>query len=286
MTEDSPVLPDRLFHYTRGSGLLGIVDSEHIGLHATSTLHMNDSREAIEASRHIHHAARHWRDHFDAFRQQLIDQEFPEEPPVPESLPRDVREIFTVSFTEAGDLLSQWRAYTQPGDGYALAFSAAAIQEHFQSIAASTASLDDVYSLAKCHYFDPKNEFTRTDPVSRAIFSWLNEEGEDPSYKSLHYDRDSLSAIVKHIAFEEEQEWRLVPGIYTKCIPDILCFKSGSFSIKPFTKFTFPKQVLTGVCVGPGPYQALAKRAVEQMLSKRGYANVEVTCSNAPLRRS
>ena len=286
MTEDAPTLPDRLYHYTRGSGLLGIVGSEHIELHATSTLHMNDSREAMEASLHIHRAARHWRSHFDAFRQQLIDDMFPEEPPVPASLPRNVREIFTVSFTEAGDLLSQWRAYTEPGDGYALIFSTAAIREQFSSIATSTGLLDEVYSLTKCLYVNPRSAFTRTDPVSRAILSWLGEGDEDPGFKGLHYDRDELGATVKHIAFEEEQEWRLVPGIYTKYVPDVLCFKPGSFSIKPFTKFTFPKQALLGVCVGPGPYQELAKRSVEQMLRKRGYADVEVTCSTAPLRRS
>ena len=91
----TPRLP--LYHYTTASGLIGIIKSR--SLWATSHLHLNDLKEYKVAERLIRRELAHSK--LSANQGHLMT-----------ALVRKSQQTsFVLSFSEDGDLLSQWKAY-------------------------------------------------------------------------------------------------------------------------------------------------------------------------------
>lgn len=105
--------PEIVFHYTTSEGFLGITDSKCIW--ATNIHYLNDYKE-------FNHS-------FELFKNELYQRKAkqPEKSNIFDFLAnsftniRDLK-IFVCSFTEEGDLLSQWRGYCPNGGGITLGF--------------------------------------------------------------------------------------------------------------------------------------------------------------------
>jgi len=101
--------PPRVYHYTTPEGLAGILKTQC--LHATDVLYMNDASEQAYA---------------DSLIQRVISAL--DKDPLMGFLTETLRlkrqrehvAIYAACFCERGDLLSQWRAYSNGGTGYAI----------------------------------------------------------------------------------------------------------------------------------------------------------------------
>ncbi len=106
---DPQHIPDHVYHYTTAEGLLGILKTQC--LHATDVRYMNDPSEQLYG---------------DALIQRVIKTFDPD--PLLEVIAEVFRVVlqrsniaaYAACFCERGDLLSQWRAYSSAGTGYAL----------------------------------------------------------------------------------------------------------------------------------------------------------------------
>lgn len=118
---------------------------------------------------------------------------------------------FLACFSEAEDLLSQWRAYGNDGNGIAIGFNPV-IFEKFAD--------ESYYIMTKVIYSDDDiSEFLHAaidEPLKWAIESSINSENEELDETKLAMNISMLvyslwqeGPIYKHNSFIEEQEWRL-----------------------------------------------------------------------------
>ena len=99
-----------LFHYTTQEGLLGIIDTKSLWM--TSVRHLSDSTEfayTVELVReNLNRKLRAERGPFNNYYGAILGKL---------DVLKDMT-LFVGSFSEEGDLLSQWRAYTSNGIGF------------------------------------------------------------------------------------------------------------------------------------------------------------------------
>lgn len=142
---------------------------------------------------------------------------------------KNSRMMFTLvtCFSEAKDLLSQWRGYANDGNGIAIGFS----KEHLMTFDSGGYK----YHFKKIEY----DEELQFDSVKKALNNLIN------SYKTSEFQekifeeflQDLLvyisclrndSPMYKNSSFSEEQEWRLITDVY---ISDVLnCSKNNDYN--------------------------------------------------------
>lgn len=196
--------PNRpLYHYTSVDGLYGILGSQ--SLRASAIQYLNDSLEfkhALGVARE--YLYRREKESSEAVRrllQSLRDQ-------------LERIEMFTVcafSFSEDGDLLSQWRAYCPPGGGYSIGFRGNELRGRL---------IQQGCSLVRCVYdreeqmalvADALDPFVRELPTTE----FPTDEGE---FNRLRFPHDNemfrrlapVAPLIKHESFKEEKEWRAI----------------------------------------------------------------------------
>ena len=221
---------ETLYHYTSLSGLLGIVDSRV--LRASDIRYMNDSAEL-----------RHTIDLLNTHVTQriiagvdnpvLLEQflEWLSHRVIGGSL------LMGASFRANGNLLSQWRGYSAHGKGVSLGFNPAAIlrcaeQQQFQ--------------VGKCLY-DPATQSALIEKIIDAVEELAQEQAPCvdsqslPSWQSvfekIEGDLLRMAAVLKHPAFEEEQEWRLISPLITRCHEHPVYFREGQSMLVPYYAF-------------------------------------------------
>src|SRR5215469_6623285 len=116
---DLPELTGKLlYHYTSQAGLLGIAESRTIW--ASSVFHLNDSAEFSYTTKLVAEEIRRRRMAWRVFRRQEYDQFYSKILNMADSI--HLPKTFVASFSEAGDSLSQWRAYASDGNGFSIGF--------------------------------------------------------------------------------------------------------------------------------------------------------------------
>jgi len=177
-------------------------------------------------------------------------------------------------FCEQGDLLSQWRGYSS-GGGYALGFDLDELRQ------VQGPDLDLRPELVKVHY-GVDHIMTVVGPVIGAIF---RDGRGDPEVVGAIEERGLVFptlAGMKHPAFEEEKEWRLIVA----CGPSAQAvnFRPGAIAPTPYMALTFAPTALRHVVVGPGPHAELRRDGVARVLGASGEWNADVQLSDAPFR--
>src|SRR5258705_849439 len=116
--EDQLWNPQTLYHYTTREGLVGIFSSGTAW--ATGIRFLNDASEYTYAQ-----------SRFVGMLREIQGQVAPSHE---EELEKTIRQLsgltphlFVFCLCRKGDLLSQWRAYGQPGNGYSIGFDAPAL---------------------------------------------------------------------------------------------------------------------------------------------------------------
>ncbi len=285
--------PEILYHYTDARGLYGILNTNQIW--ASSYRFMSDYQE--------------FKYGFD-----LIPELFPDQLPIQtlgldfsenaaylsfaEVLRRektfyDIDILFIASFSAAaeGDSLGQWRGYAGLHSGYSLGFCSndlKSINPETQLIACcydKTQQKNELKNLIHKYFLIAKEQIKSDshDPSydpSYDPFYWFTRIAKEHATKELF----SLCAKFKHLAFKEEEEWRLVVGpLFNN---EGICYREGERVIIPYVKIDFRTTglPLKRIIVGPGPDKERNAKSLRQMLIHQGLENVEVSPSKVPFR--
>ena len=187
--------------------------------------------------------------------------------------------LFSASFRANGNLLSQWRGYSNHGKGISLGFNHQAIQ--------SLASAQNFY-LGECLY-DVGKQQTLADRIIDCVTSMCNQHEEiGVVLQGIEADLMSICALLKHPAFTEEQEWRLVSPIFTSATSGSIAFREGKAMLVPYYVFDLEQEAeikLDHVYVGPTPNAALSVSALTHYLTqKRARPAYGISESEIPYR--
>lgn len=276
-------MPELLYHYTNQVGLLGILNSR--SLWATRIHYLNDSQEFWQAFNVAD----------DELNRRVQRTTESKEREKLEALRDEMESLLAVgtvvcSLSERADSLSQWRSYVGNQPGFALGFDFSDLQ---------TLAERAGFELHRCIY-DPKEQqrkiATLIDAVMATDFN-TSPGYEDPERPRTivilkrggdYMDKLQVTApLIKHQAFEDEREWRLVSW---KLKTVTSKYRPGPSMITPYVEFDLTKDgkvsCLREIVVGPTPHKELAERAVRELA--HGMTHLEpkprIVLSNAPFR--
>jgi len=283
------VTPPPLFHYTDAAGLKGIIEKRTIW--ATDYRFLNDKREIRIGEDLLEDVATklaaEWR---RGTPEHGLLTEFVAR--FPEDRLTKIRSIYIASFSAEGDLLSQWRAYGATGGGYSLGLS------HF-SLPNTDEGAPIGADLFPCEYHE---ERFRDEAEKRlrwlvANFSQALERfGTNalreltPRFVALLFRHAMFLALTfKHVAFEEEREWRLV-GLADSRDPDVeVLFRPTIIGVVPYLELPLTKPTdrlqIAKLYVGPMHEPERGCATAQLLLHRHGYRGDDlVAASSVPFR--
>lgn len=262
--------PLRLYHYTTQIGFLGILDTSKIW--ATQIQYLNDTKElqhAIDIAKTEINKVSSSSQLLTKRRARLLIDSF-------ETI-SGVNYCVT-SFSEEGDNLGQWRAYA--GDcGLSIGFD----PTYLESI--------EGFTLVKCIYNAEEQIKLMSDLIFDFVKSaqdkdWENKNKRNSSFpKAIHDFYElflKLALKLKHHAFSDEKEWRLISEtIWT----ENLLLRPGKSFLIPYVEVPLNdlKSGLGDVYVGPSPNAELSLMPVINKMISIG-AGTGVSVSTIPYR--
>jgi hypothetical protein len=216
------------------------------------------------------------------------------------------QDVFVTSFSEEGNLLSQWRAYSGVSGGYSIGFSRSylcAVGQHFL-LDQPGRFYCDLNALIGCRYYDKKEEERLKRDVEDIVTAYITEatskkqsvpgtgiEGfNTPGAIALKYflSLGTRSAITKDEAFSEEAEWRFAFHLNRNNTHSDLEFRAGHSMLTPYLRIPLEWDDqpigIKEIIVGPCPHTDEAMRSVQMMLKTQGIQGVEVVPSKIPYR--
>ncbi len=275
--------PEILYHYTDQVGLLGIINSQTMW--ATKIHYLNDSKEVWHA--------------FNITENEILNRlSQTDDSRVKKKLEALRYKIKTVlgitvyvcSFSERADALSQWRSYVGNQPGFALGFNF----DKLKKIAEQ-----NNFNLHPCIYEQSQQD----QRLSELLDSVMETDFDTRRY---HIDPNkpqtifvpkiggdyidklvNIAPLLKHSAFEDEKEWRLVSKITQNYV---IKFRPGKSTVIPYLEIKLNTDgylsCLEKVVIGPSAHKDLAISSVEELLSKSININPkpEVFSSEAPFR--
>jgi hypothetical protein len=306
--------PPILYHYTDAAGLVGIVGPSSWGvedpgkvlaraaqLRASDVRYMNDTQELLFGAAPL----------IERLRSAAADS-----PPTPQwaaALDRlatafsnpDVfawkLRCFAVCFCESGDLLSQWRGYAGGVGGYAIGFSWDAVAEHsfaFHPETTVNGTAPFPAWLRQVSYDTPAAEV-----VTDQFVGWLRRDYENGGFVRAQIEGGEIGvyllatvvlgelAVLKHRAFEDEQEWRLL-AVSEPLYP--VRVRPRPLGVLPYLDIAVNMQTqdaaadlpatFAKVVVGPGPDQLGQVAATRELMKACGHDPDVVVPSTVPFR--
>lgn len=207
--------------------------------------------------------------------------------------------IYVCSFSEDGDLLSQWRAYCGNGSGYSIGFTYPKLESQMKS---------QHFKLGRCIY----EESTQKKIVSEIVDQMLNAfdlhtmqlifsatEKKDASRNLNLHEADSqaiffdkffiplmtISPLFKHSSFSEEKEWRMISYLIPPNANQIN-YRQGKWTIIPHFEFQLGNEALDveEIIIGPNPYSELAQASLKGHLIKNNINFNKIRHSRIPYR--
>lgn len=271
-----------LFHYTSLRGLLGIVEAK--ALWASEIHYLNDAEE-------LRHLGR-WLD-------TEIGQRLSKEPnDILSNLRRWIAQrldsgpkVFIGSFTENGNLLSQWRGYCPHGKGVSLGFSPEKLIK---------SARDGGYAAGRCIY-DRERKYAIAKQVVEGFLAIGRERGPDPkkhplnaydsAFGELEADFLRIAALVKDSSFREECEWRFVSEVFNNYVEPPILYREGAYMLVPYMVLPLPVGMadrrgvdIENVVIGPTPNVNLSIDSVLTFLAKAGTPRPSISNSQIPYR--
>jgi hypothetical protein len=288
---------DRIvYHYTSLSGLLGITESESIW--ATNILYLNDASE-------LHYAKELLKEELAIFRGK--NQEFVRADTLDKSLghffletvennintllPSQSIGFFVCSFSEEGDLLSQWRGYSKSSTGFSLGFSLnrlkAIVEKARFSIRKVIYDRDEQVAEIQRLLADLAAKFT-SDIVNAVDKGRAWDEKSKLLLADFFLEFIRLAPMLKHQKFAEEKEWRIMAVLQADHISSAMKFRAAGSMVVPYIEVPLPLEgeslVINEIIVGPTTEGALSAASIEMLLKSRKVVCSAVKCSTIPYR--
>jgi hypothetical protein len=264
-------VPDRstIFHYTSQQGLLGIIKEKALWL--SSIRHLSDAAEfgySVELvrdklMRKLRAERGPWNDYYGTILGRLDAVKY--------AAP------FVGSFSEHGDLLSQWRAYTPNGIGFSVGFE----YEYLIGLAQKQQC-----RIVKCAYQESEHDAIVEELINLGGRLVNGGECED-AVTTFFLGFYSIAPALKHPSFAEEREWRVVKEV---ALPNDVArkFRQGKSMLIPYTEFNLAKEdgrvSFSRVFVGPTPHMELSMSSLENLLMISELDGWRITASSVPYR--
>ncbi|WP_322470402.1 DUF2971 domain-containing protein [Hydrogenophaga sp. SNF1] len=274
---------EALAHYTNVQGLCGALTTGT--LWATHIQFLNDSKEFIHATglakaymQRIRSSAR-----FSGF-EELIDR-------MVELIDGMPGTTWVISLSTKRDLLSQWRGYCS-GGGYNLAFDPAKLEDFAKK---------QLFVLNRCTYDRVHQAALIEELVEYAIESYpgfvpdqvLDSDREEDHKRMLFCAKwffpkmSRLASTMKDPSFHEEDEWRLIGGLYKPHVVPSYRFR-GSL-IVPHREFDFKDsdgviRCISEIRIGPNSDQNLAEMGIFFLMQRIEIESVTTRRSEIPFR--
>jgi hypothetical protein len=209
-------------------------------------------------------------------------------------------DVFVASFSTKQDHLSQWRAYGRSGPSFSVGFDATLLRGQ---------AVNSGFDFDYVRY--GRGEISRElgqllAPRVRAILDQrkplLSNENMHEVKMQLADDLRKVAAFTKNESYADEAEWRLVRRMAHAITlnPLVVKFRESRSLVVPYVEIPLhepwpesdvrqldSEPVVSPVCgitVGPSPHPKELKVAVEEMVWRHGFQNVEVTSSKVPFR--
>ncbi len=261
-----------LYHYTSQAGFVGIVQTKTIW--ATKLQYLSDAAEFAYA--------------IDLFRSELLALREETRSENAKRILDMISErlkgiasinIFVSSFSENGNLLSQWRAYCPSGSGFSLGFDPQDLQ---------VPAREQPFFLAACTY-DPLQQRAFLKQLLSDTLGAIEKQGgkEEQRVEDLIWSFYGLGPLLKNPAFREESEWRIVSNPMPSTHPQIKS-RIGLSMLVPYFEFHLTRNgeplKLADVYVGPTPHMTLSIQSAADFLSKNAVKNRGVTNCLIPYR--
>lgn len=204
---------------------------------------------------------------------------------------QDNSRLYASCFSENGDLLSQWRAYADNGQGLSIGFSKEALDTFNKE-------MYGMKFLPVCYDEDTQNEYAK-EQANSIVESILEGDSIFHAVSEVYENKVSEYSRMKNPMFKEEQEWRLSILMSPECrINNKAYFDKCTLSeIKTYCN---KKKILTyfdlnfqdkknGLIneIVIGPKCGMSERDVKQILFLWGYdvSSIAVRKSKVPYNR-
>jgi hypothetical protein len=257
----TPKVP--IYHYTSQSGLLGIVNNKCMW--ASRIHYLNDSEEFYLALKML-------RNEIQAVASSdsyFIGANFISLGDVDRILSEfTTTHTYICSFSENGDLLSQWRGYCPKGNGFSIGFDFNKLNRIIR---------EQGFIFAPCIY--DVNE--QRQVIREVVNCFLS--GQNDSFSIFHI----VAAILKHDTFSEEREWRIILPV-TDYNRHQVYFREGISMLTPYLNISIVDYddsiPIVDVVVGPTPNKDLSLHSATHFVKSRVSVDCDVTLSTIPYR--
>jgi len=287
--------PSLLFHYTSQKGLLGIISQNAIW--ASSIHYLNDAAEYAYAQALLHEEIKTIQESVSAEDAHFLEKES-------EYMGSGKgTDVFVSSFSEVGDLLSQWRGYCPAGGGFSIGFDFSFLKEIAEK---------SRFTFAKCIYDiqEQKRVVRQLLYDTLKVAALARSAGRSPhgvESAALNYFHqgprikldgiselppsegfNSIASLLKHPSYLEEKEWRVVQRFWAFKLPtsDPLQFREGKNAVIPYGLFRLPDPeqhaIIRQIIIGPMPYPDLSRDSLIDFLSYHGIRDCSILKSAIP----
>jgi Protein of unknown function (DUF2971) len=259
--------PKVIYHYTDVRALIGMIASGRIW--ATHVSRLND---AMEYEIGVSFVTNFIRANLKRPAEALIDKAI--------SQIRSV-DTFITCYSATADVLSQWRAYSGTGTGYCIGFKTSEMATGddrmplLEKVIYRKTAGESVLSLLLAHV----DKFLNDNDFGEVEVGYLKG--------MLEGIFNIVACIIKHSAFEEENEYRQIYQPATSALSLGTKHRIGRFGLTPYVEIGFlQKEMLPiqSIMIGPCRDPGAETRSLKLMLSEHGYGDVEVFTSGIPLR--
>jgi hypothetical protein len=288
-----------VYHYTDAAGLQGMLRSGKVW--ATHFAHLNDRRELREGEDLVRDVATSMKGTLPSADENQLLEEFLRffDKMAFTAIAKDV---YVSSFSEAGDDLSQWRAYGGRGGGYCvgLKFHVASEDQNKQAedrglgqtmrkvrYDRDAASAEIRKDLGEA--FHAIRTYGRTFQGRAELVMEIYKRGMVIAYMRAA----KMAPVFKHESFKAEQEWRLIATLGRGTDPSLVCIRSSPHGVVPYLELDLepgkPRPIeLETIIVGPTQDPDRGVHATKLFLRSIGYATADaerlVVRSNVPFR--
>lgn len=201
---------------------------------------------------------------------------------------RKLPTVYVASFSQGGDLLSQWRAYANDGFGVAIGFNI----DYFK--------MNELVHTTEVLYDEEKQE-KEIENILKPIENISNDIDVQSEYfkkecskviKKINY----LSAKSKNELFKEEQEVRLIHNPIIKEKNNKFIFKNNLSKMKfravcgnliPYFELDFSEKIHKDspiISIVKGPKNKFINKELEMFLSLNGFDKIEIKHSKSSYR--
>lgn len=247
----------KLYHYTDAAAVQSILTGNKMRL--TDMRYLNDSEELLYGSKLVltdiqEGKAKHRLS--DDYADQANDYAFERFSALVEG-GFNGHPSYSLSFSEEGDLLSQWRSY----GAYAIEIET---EQWSQPLTRCAYGLIRGREITFPHVVD----------ALRGIGRDLRDRAGRVEYRGTEAYMDLIKVVAtfKHPGFAEEKEWRLLLDERAVEAADIKYRARGDMLI-PFIEVTMPLECVTSVTVGPMKYQEMAYQSMKEFVGRIGRDN-------------